>query len=270
MANGFNAPSSKLLGWSYIGLGIGFLLTGINTLRAAAAVTVGVAGLNKLAKRTGLGETETLAGALRRAQGDGPPRVKKLTARTIEDRVRPIRVLALKGGRDPKIREQALAVLSRKCGAEWCTPAKNWQSEVDALYRAITDPRSPLAVRYTRDPRDVDTFTAARRTMALRGGDCDDQVIALGALLLAVGYDIRLIVMQAAGAKDWSHILLAVVPPSTGSDGGRSGSPPGGGWYVLDPTMPDKGPGWAPPGLLESMKFGRPVGITMKAKAFRV
>ena len=99
--------------------------------------------------------------------------------------------------------------------------------------------------------------------------NCDDQVIFLGSMLAAVGYEPELVVMQAKGASDYSHILMRVPLPKTGSDGGTVQGL--GNAIVLDPTMAEKfPPGWEPPGLTECLSYGRPAGMCMKAKSYKI
>lgn len=118
---------------------------------------------------------ETLEEAYQRTNGV----IEKKRMRSvsgIEGRVREIREYVLEGTVDPKIREKAMAVLTRKCGAEgnrkWCVPEKGHEAEVRAIFDAVRDPNSPISIRYVRDPLNVDTYVRARKTMQLRGGDC--------------------------------------------------------------------------------------------------
>lgn len=280
---------SLLTALGYLALGAGFFVTGIQMLRArgrqrltgvrggspgagagaGSSVTVPGRLVSVRDTRAGSGGRETLGESLARTTGGARPKVTTHTVYTIDQRVALIRRLVEKGARDNDVRDIALGVVTRKCGEEWCVPPKDAKAEAAALYRAITDPKSPYAVRYTKEHEKVDVFQSARQTLRLKGGDCDDQVALLGSLLKSVGHDPRLVVMQATGAKDWSHILLADVLPSGGAGDGvfvaRASK-----WYFLDPTMPQHGPGWSPPGLVECLKTGRPSGIAVRCRAYKV
>lgn len=254
---GQQAPS-KLMAFGYMALGVGMFIMGARMWQAAAVGLAAAAG-GKALSGAGLGRGDGLA----------PPVASKHTVHGIDARLRLIQRLVRQGSRDPRIREIALGVVTRKCGNEWCVPERDWKAEASALYRAVTDPSSEYAIRYTGETRTVDVFTAARRTLQIKGGDCDDSTIALASLLLAIGHEVRLIVVQAVGARDWSHIFLAVVPPSGASDGLNSARSTNG-WYFLDPTMRAHGPGWEPPGTSVVLKTGKPAGMILRAKVYRV
>lgn len=283
--NGAKDPSKwSALGW--FALGVGFLIrayyewseggtvSGVQGCRASKLPGT-VQGKVVSVDDSGVGEApfvpptgETLSDAVRRVESGPKPKVSTHTVWNIHQRVSYIATLAKKGGLDPQIRGHAMAVLTRKCGDEWCVKPKVWKAECIAMFNAITDPKSPLAVRYTRDHAKVDQFSSARRTLQQRGEDCDGLVVTLAALLLAVGYTPELVVMQAKGAKDWSHILLRVGKPGTGVDGGAIVGYTE--WLILDPSMPEHPAGWAPPGLNECLESGKPAGICMKATTFQL
>jgi len=89
-------------------------------------------------------------------------------------------------------------------------------------------------IRYTRDIFQVETLHTARRMLELRAGDCDDMTILLGAMLVATGHPVRLVLagFRRNRPHSYSHIYLEV----------RLGSE----WIALDPTM-DRPLGWSPP-----------------------
>lgn len=159
----------------------------------------------------------------------------------IEGRIKEIGEYIRKGTLDPKIREKAMAVLTRKTGAlgnrRWTVPEKNHEAEVRAIFDAVRDPNSPISVRYVRDPLGTDTYVSARKTMALRGGDCDDSgAIYIGSLFRSVGYPTKLRVVRGHNEDQWSHIYSMV------------GLPPGNPtrWIPADPTE-NRPFGWEPP-----------------------
>lgn len=178
----------------------------------------------------------------------------------ITDRIR-------KDSLKPEIREKALNVLSRKCpapdgkGKQWCVEPKNYEAEIVALYRAVQDANSDLALRYVRDHAEVDQFTAADKLIKVKGGDCDDGTILLGSLLRAVGYPVKARVVQDTNSPSWSHIYLLVGTPPTGPTK----------WVPLDWSMyPFKPAGWEAPGARQAALTGEPHGIIVKVKDFDV
>lgn len=89
-------------------------------------------------------------------------------------------------------------------------------------------------IRYTRDIFGVELLHTARRMLELRAGDCDDMTILLGAMLMATGHPVRLVLAGFRRHKphSYSHIYLEANL--------------GGHWISLDPTM-ERPLGWAPP-----------------------
>lgn len=66
--------------------------------------------------------------------------------------------------------------------------------------------------------------------------NCDDGSAVLGAALGAIGYSVRLRVIQSTDSPDWNHIYVLVgLPPGAPAD-----------WVPLDVTV-DRPPGWQPP-----------------------
>ncbi len=249
---------NPLVGWGYLLLGVGLTVEGFRSVTGKAPAP------SFLGKGMGgLGNPE--GEAMRKAGGV----IEKVTTRTVGDineRVRYIRERILKDSLKPEIREKALAVLTRKCGSDgnktWCVPPKDYAAEIKALYNAVQDPNSPLALRYTRDHIEVDQYHAADKLLRLKGGDCDDGTILLGAMLRAVGYPVKMRVIQDRGAPSWSHIYLLV------------GAPPSGGqmkWAPLDWSVyPYKPAGWEAPGAAQSALSGKPAGIVVRVRDFDV
>lgn len=249
------------VGWGYLLLGVGLTVEGFRTVVGKQAAPALLGGRGRLA---GLGNAE--GEAMRKAGGV----IEKATTHTVRDineRVRFIKERVQKDSLKPVVREKALAVLTRKCPVgsgkvDWCVEPKNYEAEIKAIYNAVQDPNSPIALRYTRDHVFVDQFTAADKLMRLNGGDCDDGTILLGAMLRTVGYPLKMRVIQDKGSSTWSHIYLLV------------GIPPSGGnmkWVPLDWSVyPYKPPGWEAPGAAQAALSGRPAGIVEKVKDFDV
>lgn len=276
------APRRTLEGIGYTALGLGFLFQAAKAwgLWGLGPLDIGDQPYNGLARRRqlrGLADGEEAA-AMERA-GGGIEKVATYTVRNIRERVSYIQDRIRKDSLKPIIREKALSVLTRKCyedGSEapvgaietsdgrtkrWCVPEKDHEAEVVALFRAVRDANSPLALRYTRDHVEVDQYHAADKLLgSLHGGDCDDGTILLGSMLRAVGYQVRLRVIQDVNSQSWSHIYLLCGIPA-----GRPGK-----WVPLDWSMPGKPPGWEAPGAKEVAKTGKPSGVVKKLMDFTV
>lgn len=132
-----------------------------------------------------------------------------------------LRSLIEQGKRDPQVRQLAHALLQG-------VPERDSRREIDALHRGV---RAKL--RYTQDPVDVEWFTAPGLLAGgvVRGGDCDDHVALLGALLETTGHPVRL-VAGGSTPEDFHHVWLQV------ADGSR--------WRTLDPIAKRAGLGYDP------------------------
>lgn len=149
----------------------------------------------------------------------------------IKERIALINFYIQEGKKDAQIRRLASRILSQKCGDEWCIPEKDWRAEVEAIFEFVR-----RNVRYTLDPYDLELFQRARRSLENRTADCDDQVILSGALLQAVGYPIRLVIIDT-GKGGYSHIYLHVgVPPMNPNK-----------WIPFDLTAVNEPLGWEVP-----------------------
>lgn len=199
----------------------------------------------------------------------------------VDQRVELIKQQAKKGTIDPKLRAFATKILSSKCGkctkcktmnvigpmapmagwvqgmlnaddssykcgkcgtknavgnCTWCVPEKSWKHEPIAIFNTVR-----AMVRYTRDIQNVDTYQHPLRTLEWGGGDCDDYSSLLAALLGAVGYPVKLHIMETKNLQgkregDWNHILILVgVPPRAPSQ-----------WLPLDGSL-NQPAGWYPP-----------------------
>lgn len=183
-----------------------------------------------------------------------PARVRLRDARTIEDRIGYMRELIRAGGTDPRVRELASAILSRRCGDGFCVPEKDWTAEARAIHQFVRK-----NVRYQRDPLRADAFTSPSRTLDMEAGDCDDHAILIGSLLESAGHHAGLRVIQSKWAESWNHVYALV------------GLPPGGPtrWVPMDTTEPHPF-GWEAPGAAEAERTGQPSGIVTRAKTFEV
>lgn len=196
--------------------------------------------------------------------GTGIRKMTVATVRTIEQRVSYIHDQLVKGSQSPRVIEKARAIVARKCEngdgtKRWCVPEKDWWGEVKALFDAVADANHELGLRYTRDHAWVDQFSSAEASMRLKAGDCDDGTILLGALLVSVGYRVKMRVIQSKGSDTWSHIYLLVGLPPTGPTK----------WVPLDWSV-RKPAGWEVEGAEQCARTGRPAGLVLRVKDFDV
>lgn len=206
----------------------------------------------------------------------GKPQLKQYDVGDIDTRVGLIGELIRKGSLSPDLRERTVEILSLKCdvlgrvqpnGPQWCVKEKDCLGEVKALFEAVRNPRSKYAVRYTRDAMLADVFTAPERTLLKsHGGDCDDYVIVLGSMLMAVGHPVRMRVVATRrdGVPDkdapWSHIYL--LTPTTFDN-------PNAKWISVDASM-NKPLGWEAPGASDVARTGKPSGIIARVRDYSI
>lgn len=117
---------------------------------------------------------ERIPGMPKRPSAGGPlARVAKV--QNISQRVEFVKQQIVKGRRDPRIRQLAVQIVSKKCGGKWCIAERDYQGELRALFNYTR-----ANVRYVRDPVDRDTFQHPVRTLEWGGEDC----LPVGTLLL--------------------------------------------------------------------------------------
>jgi transglutaminase-like putative cysteine protease len=145
----------------------------------------------------------------------GTLRTAKIIAKLVQD-----------GAKDFYVRQKAIEIFRT-----YNVKAKNRMGEVSALFDFVK-----RNIRYTRDIFRVELLHSARRMLELRAGDCDDMTILLGAMLLATGHPVRLVLagFRPNRPHAYSHIYPEV------NVRGR--------WIAIDATM-DKPIGWAPPAI---------------------
>lgn len=271
-----------LKGIAFLGLGAFSVRQG---LRGGSGEGLGYAGSSPLPERPRMrtlpGEDQWMQNSIHRASGmlqkASLHQVRNLSERvafiqkaifdSAGDRARARRGLKPKSGSlQPEIAEAARAIVSRKCrtttgGVRWCTAPKDYEAEVVAVFKAVQDAKSPIALRYVRDHAYVDQFTAAKKMIRVRGEDCDGGTILLGSLLMSIGYPIRLRVIQDSKASTWSHIYLLVgLPPQSPTK-----------WVPLDWSVyPFQRAGWQAPGANQVALSGRPAGVVTRVRDFEV
>ena len=112
--------------------------------------------------------------------------------------------------------------------------SKDYTSEYLALYNVLLQ-----RCRYMRDPRTVELVRAPYLVAQeiLQGGrpnlDCDDMAAMLGALVLAVGGNVRFVTVAFRnafyqGQRQYSHVFAQALEPRTGL------------WIILDPVAAEK------------------------------
>lgn len=177
----------------------------------------------------GVGDVDALSsGQTSDGQATIPLKFEARRARTIEQRVAYIHEQMIKGTRNPKVYALARALISRKCGGEWCIPERDSLNEIRALFAEVRS-----RVRYTLDPVDFDAFQTPNKTLALKTGDCDDQVSLLGAMCRSIGYPVQSRIYHTKGFETWNHIAMRVRLPNKK-------------WMTLDPTV-NQPAGWEVP-----------------------
>jgi transglutaminase-like putative cysteine protease len=132
----------------------------------------------------------------------------------------------------PVIRTQALDLAGMP--AMRLSRQQQWIAQIEAIFEFV---RSNIA--YVQDVTDVETLQTPMATLQMGGGDCDDMVTLLAALLEAVGFHTRLVACGFA-PNEYEHVFLQVQLP----DQSR--------WFSLDPTEPYE-MGWKPPGIISVM-----------------
>src|SRR6266496_3360906 len=130
------------------------------------------------------------------------------------------------GAKDLYVRQKAVEVFR---GYE--VRPKNRMGEVCALFDFVK-----RNIRYTRDIFRVELLHSARRMLELRAGDCDDMTILLGAMLMATGHPVRLVL--AGFRPNKPHVYSHIYPEVNVR----------GRCIAIDATV-DKPLGWEPPAL---------------------
>ena len=134
------------------------------------------------------------------------------------------------GAKDFYVRQKAIQIFRA-----YQVRPKDRFGEVGALFDFVR-----RNIRYTRDIFRVELLHSARRMLEIRAGDCDDMTILLGAMLVATGHPVRLIL--AGFRRDKPHAYSHIYPEVNIR----------GRWIPIDATV-EKPLGWAPPALWKSV-----------------
>jgi hypothetical protein len=236
---------AKLAGLGQIAIGLGFLLRGFVNVQGASSGLFG-----------SLGRGQRDPNQLPASSAVTRARVEKVG--DIADRVKRIKQIIVKDSIDPRVRAEVSDILTKKCGERWCVEEKNSIAELSAFFWALRDPRSPYALRYTKDHVFVDQFSHAAVMRKLKMEDCDGGTARLGAWLQATGYPVKLRVVASRGATTWEHIYIVAGIPANAPTR----------WFSLDWSVLTFRPGDEARGAAESIATGRPAGMIERARDF--
>lgn len=129
-----------------------------------------------------------------------------------------MRALVKKSLHDPAVRNFAVSLV-RPC------PGHGFDCEIKRCFEYIRD-----HITYRRDPVTIERVQDARATLfEFYSGDCDDKVVALCALLGALGLKTRFVVI-GQDDRAFTHVYCEVRIAR--------------GWLPLDPTNENAAPGW--------------------------
>jgi hypothetical protein len=209
-------------------------------LIGAALLGLGAHQMKKGAERLGKGLRGASGVRVERDSGRKMPKkamvVKKggmtldfREVRVLEDRIAAVRTQIKKGRTDPKVIAWARKQVNKKCGDRWCIPEKNKELEADAIFRGV---RSDA--RYVSDPIGIDLYAHPRRTLELKGEDCDGLTSLGVAATMSIGIPCRLKTVEtvnSTGGQDHIYYQAQVAP---------------GRWKSYDPSV-DVQPGWEAP-----------------------
>jgi transglutaminase-like putative cysteine protease len=134
--------------------------------------------------------------------------------------------LILDGAKDFYVRQKAIEIFRT-----YRVRPKDRFGEVCSLFEWVRQ-----NIRYTRDIFRVELLHSARRMLELRAGDCDDMTVLLGAMLVATGHPVRIVLTGFKRTRPhvYSHIYPEVLVR--------------GRWLPIDATSAHP-IGWAPPAL---------------------
>ncbi len=230
-------------------LGLATLAVGVSTARKGAA-RLGKA-LSSGSVPTSMGRTTKVPPILKRGRhvqtASGLMRVTTHEVKSLDDRIAAIAEKANEGKLDPRVISWARKELSKKCrtggpqnGEQWCVPEKDTEAEIAAIFRALR-----RDIRYTSDVVGVDTYAHPKRTLEMRGGDCDEYAATGAAALMAVGIPARFKVIRTKSSPTWDHIYIQAGTPKNNPTK----------WISLDASVAVK-PGWeAPPSMVAESKI---------------
>jgi hypothetical protein len=127
------------------------------------------------------------------------------------------------------MRDEAIMKWSRRTIAEANLPGPRGRPDPDAIVAALFAAIKKI-VAFVKDPLGTELMVSARHLLCLdaycvRAGDCDDQLIVLGACTMSVGIPVRLRIRRYAG-QDQAHVTMLY----------DSNPRLGGPWRCIDPS----------------------------------
>lgn len=155
--------------------------------------------------------------------------------------------VALRIGRD--MRDPAVMKWARRTIADANLPGPRGEQDAVAVVQCLFQAIKKI-VAFVKDPVGTELMVASRHLLCLdefcvRGGDCDDQLIVLGACAMAVGVPVRLRIRRYRG-QEQAHIdmLYAVDRRSMSSTGAIRSTRT---WAAIDPSNDSGAPSQAKP-----------------------
>lgn len=238
-------PGSLLVAVGYLALGLGLTFEGLSRLRQGDG-SPRLPGVGSLGRAPSRGKPD---------DGMHLSKIVEKEVHSIDERVELIRKLIRAGGKDPEVKVQAFKATNRKNNdGSWEIAEKDQKGEVLALFKYVR-----AKVRYTNDALRADQFVTAKKTLRLGAGDCDDMCVTLGSLLEAIGFPVKIRVVQTTGSATWNHVYLLVGLPKAAPTR----------WIPLDASMA-KPAGWEAPGAEQVARTGRASGIVLKVRDYSV
>jgi len=136
--------------------------------------------------------------------------------------------VAARIGRD--MRDEAIMKWSRRTIAEANLPGPRGRPDPTAIVQALFAAIKKI-VAFVKDPLGTELMVASRHLLCLdeycvRAGDCDDQLIVLGACAMSVGIPVRLRIRRYKGQQQ-AHITMLY----------DSNPRLGGPWLCVDPSL---------------------------------
>lgn len=144
----------------------------------------------------------------------------RLSAKEVAERI----------GRD--MRDEAVMKWSRRTIAEANLPGPRGRPDPTAIVQCLFAAIKKI-VAFVKDPLGTELMVASRHLLCLdefcvRAGDCDDQLIVMGACTMSVGIPVRLRIRRYKG-QEQAHITMLY-------DSNRK---LGGPWICIDPSLDD-------------------------------
>ena len=140
-----------------------------------------------------------------------------------------MRQAANAGARDPRIRQQALQIVS---GVQ----NRDSNGELQEVYDWV---KANVAFRGEYD----EVIQSPDVTLRFGAGDCDDHAVLLAALLGSIGYQVRFKCVAVHGEPDLTHVYAEALNPQSNQ------------WVALDTTVAQASPGWEPADVTREQTF---------------